>query len=149
MADVRVRPAHYTDLDQMTDLMYEYIVDFYKRPKPPLEKVHSIFHLLLFHQQGIQFVAEKDGKLVGFTTLYFTYNTTRADKITVMNDLYVVEEIRGTGVAADLFRACESYTKENGYFHMTWVTASDNKRAQRFYDKMGGKTADWVNYSIS
>lgn len=145
---VLVRPAEGKDQEELTALMYAYIVDFYKRPKPAVEKVHQLIEMLLEKEEGIQFVAEKAGKLIGFTTLYFTYNTTRADKITVMNDLYVVEEERGTGAAKALFKAAESYTKEHGYFHMSWVTAPDNHRAQRFYEKMGGKQADWLNYTI-
>lgn len=145
---VNVRPADQKDKQELTSLMYEYIVDFYQRPRPAVEKVHFLIDLLLEKEEGIQFVAEKEGKLAGFATLYFTYSTTRADKITVMNDLYVVEEERGAGVAQKLFKACENYTKEHGYFHMSWVTAPDNYRAQRFYEKMGGKRADWLNYTI-
>lgn len=91
---VNVRPAEKKDREELTKLMYEYIVDFYQRPRPAVEKVHDLIDMLLEKEEGIQFVAEKEGKLTGFATLYFTYNTTRADKITVMNDLYVVEEER-------------------------------------------------------
>lgn len=148
MDDLTVRSAQQGDLNELTELMYGYIVDFYKRPKPPIEKLHSLIGMLLFEQQGIQFVASQNGKLVGFATLYFTFSTTRTDKITVMNDFYVVEEMRGKGVAASLFEACHTFSKENGFAHMSWVTAIDNKRAQRFYEKMGGKSGDWINYSI-
>ncbi len=145
---INVRPAEKKDRDELTKLMYEYVVDFYQRPRPEVGKMHHIIELLLEQEEGVQFVAEKGGKLAGFATLYFTYSTTRADKITVMNDLYVVEEDRGSGVAQELFKACEDYTKENGYVHMSWVTAPDNYRAQRFYEKMGGSRADWLNYTI-
>lgn len=144
-----VRTAKITDLIDLTKIMYEYIVDFYQRPKPPIEKVHYLIHTLLKKEKGIQFVAEKDGRLVGFATLYFTFSTTKADNITVMNDLYVIEQERGKGIASQIFTACKKYSKDNGYAHMSWVTASDNNRAQRFYEKMGGVLGDWLNYSIS
>jgi len=148
MNDVEVRTAVISDLNELTTLMYEYIVDFYARPKPPIEKLHSLIGMLHYKQQGIQFVASQNGKLVGFATLYFSFSTIRTDKITVMNDLYVIKESRGTGVAKSLFEACHSYSKENGYAHMSWVTAADNSRAQRFYEKMDGKFGDWITYSI-
>jgi GNAT superfamily N-acetyltransferase len=128
--------------------MYQYIVDFYKRPKPSIEKVHNLIQTLLEKNRGIQFIAEKEGELLGFATLYFSFSTTKADNITLMNDLFVIEKARGTGVAQQLFKACEKFTKENGYAHMSWVTASDNKRAQRFYEKVGGSLGNWLNYSI-
>ncbi|MBN3526775.1 GNAT family N-acetyltransferase [Paenibacillus apiarius] len=145
---VMVRPVEPSDKQELTSLMYEYIVDFYQRPKPEMEKVHCLIDTLLEKKRGIQFTAQKEGKLIGFATLYFTFSTTVSDQITVMNDLYVVEEARGTGAAQALFQACATFTKENGYARMTWITASDNYRAQRFYDKMGGTRGNWINYSI-
>lgn len=143
-----VRTIETKDKNQLTELMYQYIVDFYKRPNPSIEKVHNLIETLLEKNKGIQFIAEQDRELLGFATLYFSFSTTKADKITVMNDLFVVENARGTGVAQELFKSCEKFTKENGYAHMSWVTATDNKRAQRFYEKMGGSIGDWLNYSI-
>jgi GNAT superfamily N-acetyltransferase len=143
-----IRTVEKNDLNELTDLMYQYIVDFYKRPKPPIDKVHNLIKTLIEKQRGIQYIAEQDGKLIGFATLYFSFSTTKADKITIMNDLFVIENARGTGVAQKLFKSCENFTKENGYAHMAWVTATDNKRAQKFYDKMGGAIGNWLNYSI-
>lgn len=54
-----------------------------------------------------------------------------------MNDLFVIKNVRGLGVAQELFKSCEKFTKENGYAHMAWVNTTDNKRAQKFYEKMG------------
>jgi ribosomal protein S18 acetylase RimI-like enzyme len=143
-----VRTVESKDINQLTDLMYQYIVDFYKRPRPLIEKVHNLIDTLLKKDQGIQFIAEKEGEFLGFATLYFSFSTTKAAKITIMNDLFVVEKARGTGVAEQLFKSCERFSKENGYAHMSLVTASDNKRAQRFYEKMGGSPGNWLNYSI-
>lgn len=143
-----IRSTDKQDLNDLSDLMYQYIVDFYQRPKPPIEKIHNLIEVLLEKNRGIQYIAEQDGELVGFATLYFSFSTTKAEKITIMNDLFVVENVRGLGVAEALFKSCEEFTKENGYAHMAWVTTTDNKRAQKFYDKMGGSIGDWLNYSI-
>lgn len=143
-----VRKAETKDINQLTELMYEYIVNFYQRPKPPIGKVHQIFYTLLNQKEGIQFVVEQNEKLVGFATLYFTYSTLKAHKVAILNDLYVIEESRGTDVANELFQTCNNFAKENDYAYMSWVTANDNKRAQRFYEKMSATSGDWLNYSI-
>lgn len=145
---VIVRPAQTKDLDELTNLMFEYIVDFYQKPKPPIKNVHNIIDVCLEETAGIQFVAEREGRLIGFATLYFTYSTTRADRITIMNDLYIIESERGSDVGTQLFTACQDYSESHGYAAITWITAEENQRAQRFYDKMGGKMTDWKNYSI-
>lgn len=62
-----------------------------------------------------------------------------------MNDLFVLEKARGTEVAEQLFKFCETFTKENGYAHMSWVTASDNKRAQRFNGWLSWKLVELFN----
>ncbi|UNL83171.1 GNAT family N-acetyltransferase [Priestia koreensis] len=148
MAGFTVRQAQQPDVNNITILMYEYIVDFYQCPKPPLEHVQGIIHTMLRQQEGIQFVAEEHGHLIGFATLYFTYSTTSAQKITVMNDLYLVEEARGGGAATALFKACHEYSLQNGFVRMTWETAKDNQRAQRFYEKMGGEIENVLIYSL-
>ncbi|KYP80275.1 GNAT family N-acetyltransferase [Ferroacidibacillus organovorans] len=148
MSHILIRPACSDDRDALTDLMDEYIVDFYKKSKQPRERIQDLITLLLDHRDGIQFVAQQNEELVGFATLYYSFSTLRAGKISIMNDLYVIEGARGSGVAAKLFDACHHYSKAHGCAFMSWTTASDNIRAQRFYEKMGGTTGDWLNYSI-
>lgn len=143
-----VRRAAAADRAQLTELMYLYIVDFYKRPRPAEAALHGLMARLDSGEIGLQFVAEEAGRLVGFATLYWTWSTLRCQPATIMNDLYVVEGARGTGVAEALFRACEGYTRENRYAYMAWETDPDNDRAQRFYAKMGGKKGDTVHYWI-
>uniref|UniRef100_UPI0033130151 hypothetical protein n=1 Tax=Paenibacillus hexagrammi TaxID=2908839 RepID=UPI0033130151 len=48
-----------------------------------------------------------------------------------------------------MFAACKGYSARYGYASMSWETAKDNFRAQRFYDKMGGELGDWLTYSIN
>ncbi|NOU73833.1 GNAT family N-acetyltransferase [Paenibacillus sp. LMG 31458] len=143
-----VRDAEPDDENSLTELMYEYIVGFYQKPRPADGKIHKLIQTLLEKQLGIQFVAEQDGKLVGFATLYFAFSTMKAEKITIMNDLYVIEPLRGSEVESELFLECQGYSKDQGYAYMSWITAPDNKRAQHFFEKMGGVQGDWVNYSI-
>jgi ribosomal protein S18 acetylase RimI-like enzyme len=143
-----IRNAEPDDLNSLTELMYEYIVGFYKKSRPTTEKLHQLIQTLLEKREGVQFVALQDGKLVGFATLYFTFSTMKADKYTVMNDLFTIEQYRDTEVESQLFLECHRYTKEHQFTHMSWITATDNKRARRFFDKMGGIQGDWVNYSI-
>ncbi|WP_235420802.1 hypothetical protein [Jeotgalibacillus soli] len=54
-----VRNAEFKDINQLTELMYKYVVDFYRRPKLPFENIHQLIYTLLNHKEGIQFVVEK------------------------------------------------------------------------------------------
>jgi ribosomal protein S18 acetylase RimI-like enzyme len=143
-----IRKAELRDLADLRKLMYEYIVDFYQCPAPPQERVDALIQACLEGKEGTQFVAEHDGKLCGFATLYYTYSTLRAQRVTIMNDLYVNEAARGTGLGKALFQACLDHTRSNGFAFMQWETAHDNYRAQRLYDSLGGERGDWLTYSI-
>jgi ribosomal protein S18 acetylase RimI-like enzyme len=144
-----VRQATTADIPGLMKLMNEYIVDFYQFRQPADEQLAALIELLLEGREGIQFVAEAEGQsLIGFVTLYFTFSTLRASRVVVMNDLYVQEAYHGSGVAAGLFNACKAYTASHGYANMSWSTAQDNYRAQRFYAKMGGEQDSWISYSI-
>lgn len=146
-----IRVAEEKDEKQLIDLMYQYIVDFYKRPRPEEKDVIQLFqHLLHQPEAGRQFVAEKDGTLVGFSTLYFTFSTTVAKKIAILNDLFVVPGNRGEKLGERLFTTSLDYTKENDFALMSWRTEHHNKIGQQLYEKMNGKTLNdqWLNYEI-
>lgn len=143
-----IRKAQQRDIYQLNRLMQAYIVDFYKYPRPQEESLLALIEILLQGKEGIQFVAEQDDKLIGFATLYFSYSTIQAKKIVIMNDLYVVEDMRGHQVGSGLFQACHNYQLTHHYASMLWETASSNHRAQSFYEKMGAEAGNWVTYSL-
>ncbi|MDF2682496.1 MAG: acetyltransferase family protein [Brevibacillus sp.] len=150
MESVRIRPATEYDVTQLLDLMYRYIVDFYKCSPPSETSLKKIVTHLLHHPyEGIQFVAEKEpDHLVGFSTLYFTFNTLEAKRMAILYDLYVSPDERGQKIGEKLLQNCIHYSRENDYSHMVWETAHDNVVAQALYDKIGAKKAVWLNYEI-
>jgi GNAT superfamily N-acetyltransferase len=97
--------------------------------------------------EGVQLLAREDGgRAIGFATVYWSWATTSAERIGVMNDLYVAPEGRGTGVAEALIEACREHCREHGAGKLTWQTAPDNERAQRVYDRVGATREQWVDY---
>lgn len=70
---VVIRPAMEQDISELYELMLQYIVDFYKQPVPKERDLKDLIHHLMENpSSGLQFVAEHQGELVGFATLYFT-----------------------------------------------------------------------------
>ncbi len=57
--------------------------------------------------EGLQLLArDGEGEAVGFATLYWSWSTSEACRIGVMNDLFVAEPGRGQGLAEALIEAC-------------------------------------------
>jgi ribosomal protein S18 acetylase RimI-like enzyme len=148
VADVTVRHARPEDLEPMVQLVQAHVRDYYGRPAPSAERVRALLGTLLYEKEGIVLVAERGGALAGFAILYFTFSTEHADKIAVLNDIHVVEELRRTGAGSVLFDACRAYAKENGFAYLTWQVTKENTQAQGFFERMGATRQDWVSYSI-
>jgi GNAT superfamily N-acetyltransferase len=100
-------------------------------------------------RDGVQLLARSGGEAVGFATIYWSWATTIASRIGVMNDLFVAPPARGTGAAEQLIQACVDECRKHGAAELTWQTAPDNERAQRVYDRVGATRSQWVDYSLS
>lgn len=146
--NIVIRKANVEDSEQIKELMLQYIVDFYQQPEPENLDVF-LAHLFQHPASGLQLVAEEEGKLIGFATLYFTFSTLKAKRTAILNDLFVKHEARGKKVGEKLFQACLNYIRENDFASMTWETAKDNKIAQALYEKMGAHPSKWLVYDIS
>jgi GNAT superfamily N-acetyltransferase len=142
-----VRAAEPEDRPQLLELIRGYFA-FYRTPYPTGSKVEDFLDLLERDPgRGVQLVAEEGGRLQGFASLYACLDTLLADRILVMNDLFVDSSVRNRGVGAALFDASLAYATAHGYARLDWVTATDNHDAQRFYDRHGGRRGPWVSYS--
>jgi ribosomal protein S18 acetylase RimI-like enzyme len=98
-------------------------------------------------REGVQLLGRgDDGTAVGFATVYWSWGTTSAERIGVMNDLFVAVEGRGTGIAEALIEACVRECAAHGAGKLTWQTAPDNERAQKVYDRVGAHREQWVDY---
>ncbi len=98
---------------------------------------------------GCQFIFRKDSKAVGFATVFFTYSSTLAVKVAVLNDLYTLPEIRGEGIGKKLVEHCREFAKSNGASRLQWVTAPDNEQAQRLYDSLNTGKSTWCFYTYN
>jgi len=138
------------DLQELLPLMRAYC-DFYE-VSPTDADLLALVKALIHdpEREGMQWLAaEPDGRGVGFATLYWTWSTTNACRIGVMNDLFVAESARGEGVAEQLIEACRAECTRRGARRLTWQTAPDNHRAQGVYDRVGATREQWIDYWLA
>jgi GNAT superfamily N-acetyltransferase len=133
------------DLAELLPLMRAYC-DFYE-VAPPDEKLLALSRALIDdpEREGVQVLA-RDGRAVGFATIFWSWATTSAERIGVMNDLFVAPEARGTGVAEALIEGCRAECATHGAGKLTWQTAPDNAAAMKLYDRVGATREQWVDY---
>jgi GNAT superfamily N-acetyltransferase len=137
------------DLGDLLPLLRGYC-DFYE-VSPTDEALLTMARALIEdpEREGVQLIARTDGAAVGFATIFWSWATSSAERIGVMNDLFVAPEGRGTGVADALILACVDECKARGACRLTWQTAPDNATAQRVYERVGASREEWVDYWLS
>src|SRR5947209_19737533 len=132
---VTISIATRDDFDELLPLVRAYC-DFYD-VSPSDQDLLALSEALVRDPQrdGMQLLArDADGRAVGFATLYWTWSTTRAARIGVMNDLFVAAQERGSGVAERLIETCAQQCRTRGAVTLNWQTAPDNLRAQTVYE---------------
>ena len=124
--------------------------DFYE-VTPSDEELLALSRALIAdpERDGVQLLARRGGEAVGFATIYWSWATTIASRIGVMNDLFVTPAARGSGAAEQLIQASAEECRRQGAAELTWQTAPDNERAQRVYDRVGATRSQWVDYSLN
>jgi GNAT superfamily N-acetyltransferase len=138
------------DLEELLPLLRGYC-DFYGA-SPSDEALLAVSRALIAdpEREGVQLIARgPDGRPVGFATVYWTWQTLSAARLGVMNDLFVAPEARGSGLADRLIAACRERAAEHGATELAWQTAKDNLRAQAVYERVGGRRAEWLDYSLA
>lgn len=138
------------ELAELLPLMRGYC-DFYA-VDPPDEALLAMARALIGDspREGFQLIArDESGRAIGFATVFWTWATSSAARIGVMNDLFVEPAARGGGTADELILECARLVRERGGRSLEWQTAKDNFRAQAVYERVGGRRSDrWLSYSL-
>jgi ribosomal protein S18 acetylase RimI-like enzyme len=87
--------------------------------------------------------------MVGFATLYFSFASSIAGKVGLLNDLYTLPDCRGNGVGKALIRHSYEYAIAKGAKRLQWLTAQDNEQAQALYNSLGASRSSWYFYSLT
>jgi GNAT superfamily N-acetyltransferase len=147
---MEIREVGEDDLADLLPLMADYCA-FYEAA-PPADQLMALARALILdpEREGVQLIARdgEGGAAIGFATLYWSWSTTRAMRIAVMNDLYVAPDARSGGVGRALIDACAERARVAGAGVLEWQTAPDNAAAQRVYDATGASRSEWVTYDL-
>jgi len=94
------------------------------------------------------FVSYLGDKPVGYVIYYFTYSTYDGRRILFLEDIFVTDDVRKTGVGKELFNFCLGEAKRHGCRELQWAVLTWNEDAIGFYERMGGNRMDLHIYSI-
>ena len=92
------------------------------------------------------FVADYDGGLVGLTHYLFHRHAWKIERVCYLQDLYVDEEVRGTGAGRALIEAVYRAADEEGAPSVYWLTQDFNETARKLYDRIA-KLTPFIRYN--
>jgi GNAT superfamily N-acetyltransferase len=95
------------------------------------------------------FVAEEKGLIVGFALYYIRYSTWKGCRM-YLEDILVIENMRGKGIGKLLFDELIRECKREKFSGMTWQVLEWNEPALNFYKKYKASIdPEWLNGSLS
>jgi ribosomal protein S18 acetylase RimI-like enzyme len=106
---------------------------FYKAAADP-EGARAFLHDRWRLRESVLFVSYNGVEPQGFVQLYPIFGSVEMRRLWLLNDLYVTEAARRSGIARALMRRAEQHAQETGAAGLTLSTALDNGRAQRLYE---------------
>lgn len=145
MLIIKATKEHILVISRLFDLYRQ----FYEC-KPDIALAEQFISERIEKGESTIFLAEKDGKPLGFVQMYPSFCSVDAVKIYILYDLYVDNSGRNLGVGASLMDKAKSYARAEGASRIDLMTAFSNKAGQHLYEKLGYKkvSADFHNYSL-
>ncbi|GAB4362297.1 MAG: GNAT family N-acetyltransferase [Kiloniellaceae bacterium] len=90
------------------------------------------------------FLAEQDGKAVGYAIVYFGFSTDHGGRGLHLADLYVDPALRGGGLGRALMSAAARHGRQHGARWLVWDVWVKNHGAEAFYKALGARRYDDV-----
>src|SRR3954451_14410581 len=140
---IEVRPAREDEIDDLMPLMRAYC-EFYESSPPEEGVIEMLRTLITDPSQGAVFIARHQGRAVGVANLDWKWSSLKGARIGYLEDLFVDPDARGRGTADALIQVCADRCRELGMPALEWLTAPDNHRAQKVYDRSGAEADTYV-----
>lgn len=140
-----IKIADLKDLEELVSLFDAYRV-FYEKPSD-MGQARTFLQERITLQDSIIFIATDDaGRQVGFTQLYPLFSSTRMKKLWLLNDLFVIPQMRGKGISIALIERAKKHCQDTLACALILETAKTNVIGNQLYPKTGFVLDDEYNH---
>ena len=84
-------------------------------------------------------LAEWQGEPAGYASFFYFYSTFQGRPALFLEDLFVRDKFRGTGIGRSLLAAVAKLALEEGCYGLRWEVLDWNRPAIEFYEKLGAE----------
>jgi GNAT superfamily N-acetyltransferase len=147
---VTIRQARKEDVETLLGLI-DALADYEKLPRPdPAARERMASHGFGPAPKFEVFLAEVDGKAVGYTISFETYSSFLARPTFYLENLFVLLEYRKMRAGLALFKNCVRLARQRECGRMEWQVLDWNENAIRFYERLGAKQLkEWLPYRLT
>ncbi len=144
-----VRKAIAADAETVLTLV-DALADYEKLNRPDADAKKRLIHDMFTGGPRIDaFLAEYEGKPVGYAFVFETYSSFLALPTLYLEDLFVLPEYRSKKVGYALFTAMVEEAHRRGCGRMEWSVLDWNRLAIAFYKRLGAAhMKDWHLYRL-
>ena len=134
--EVTIRQATTDDIKGIAKLFDAYRVFF--EQGSDLSLAQEFLGDRLNNSEAVIFCAyTSDERCVGFAQLYPSFSSVSAKRIWILNDLFVLESVRGMGIGTKLLSEIEAFGEESQAKGVLIETTVSNTGAQKLYESKG------------
>ena len=133
--EVRRAEAIWGDIEMVAKLFDQYRQFYGLAPDFTLAR-HFIGERLVKNESVI-FLALDSERALGFVQLFPSFSSLKAQRLWVLNDLFVAPEGRRKGVGRALMDRARRHAEETGACRLTLETMHDNHVAKALYQSLG------------
>lgn len=134
----RMRPEDEPSFLALTRAFYEHErFDF-----DPAASGRMARHLLANPQVGVVYLARREGRPVGYAVLTHGYSLEFGGPFVLLDEIFVLPEVRGTGLGKRLIDAAAAYCRANGCGYLRLEVQKKNARAVAIYRTYGFRAED-------
>lgn len=132
-----IRPATLNDVKSLLTLIRELATYEKKRQKAIVSDADLLRDGFGPQPKFRALLAEWDGQAAGYASFFYFYSTFQGRGALFLEDLFVLEQLRGKGIGKALLKAVVKLALDEGCFGLRWEVLDWNRPAIEFYEKLG------------
>jgi GNAT superfamily N-acetyltransferase len=144
---IKIRKAKRSDSKEILKLIHE--LAKFEKLEPPGKAGQKRLIKNAFGKKPLFdiLLAEKDENILAYAFYFYTYSSFLARKTLYLEDIFVTESERRSGIGKELFKELIKIAEKKNCGRMEWCVLDWNTKAIEFYNKLGAKPlGDWIYY---
>ena len=146
---IKIRNANLSDAETIADFNYSIASETEHLKLDRKRLLRGVKALLKDDSKGFYILAEVGGRVAGQLMITYEWSDWRCATFWWIQSVYVLKEFRGAGVFRELYRHMEKKARTNrSVCGLRLYVEQSNSRAQKTYERLGMRKADYNMYEI-